>query len=150
LTHLDLAIIVLYLLFITWRGFKFRKDYSTTEDFFLAGRTLSWPLIGLSLYATNISITSVIGMSSSGYETGISVFNYEWTGAVMLIIFAVFIVPHYLKFRLTTMPEFLGRRFDDRSRLYFSVISIMVSVLIDIAGALYASSVLLSTPAVFC
>ncbi len=143
MTHLDLAIIVLYLLFITWRGFKFRKDYSTTEDFFLAGRTLSWPLIGLSLYATNISITSVIGMSSSGYETGISVFNYEWTGAVMLIIFAVFIVPHYLKFRLTTMPEFLGRRFDDRSRLYFSVISIMVSVLIDIAGALYASSVLL-------
>jgi solute:Na+ symporter, SSS family len=61
----------------------------------------------------------------------------------MLLIFAVFIVPFYLKQQLTTMPEFLGRRFDDRSRLIFSVISIAVNVLIDIAGALYASSILL-------
>jgi len=142
-TTLDLSIIVIYLLFITWRGFVTRNSYQTTDDFFLAGRSLSWPLIGLSLYATNISITSIIGLSGSGYETGISVFNYEWSGTIMLLIFAVFIVPFYLRHKLTTMPEFLGKRFDDRSRLYFSVISITMSVLIDIAGALFASSILL-------
>ena len=143
MTTLDLTIIVLYLLFITWRGFRTRNDYKTTDDFFLAGRSLSWPLIGLSLYATNISITSIIGLSASGYETGISVFNYEWTGTIMLLIFAVFIVPFYLRHKLTTMPEFLGRRFDDRSRYYFSVISITMNIFVDIAGALFASSVML-------
>tara|TARA_R100001143_G_C3361063_1_gene135827 strand:- start:9521 stop:11071 length:1551 start_codon:yes stop_codon:yes gene_type:complete len=143
LTRLDLAIIFAYLLFICWQGFRFQKDYQTTDDFFLAGRTLSWPLIGFSLYATNISISTIIGLSSSGYKTGISVFNYEWTGTIMLLLFAVFIVPFYLKHKFTTMPEFLGKRFDERSRVYFSVISIMISILIDIAGSLYASSVLL-------
>jgi solute:Na+ symporter, SSS family len=143
LSNLDLGIILLYLIFICWRGFRFRDQYTNTDDFFLAGRSLSWPMIGLSLYATNISITTIIGLSGSGYETGVSVFNYEWTGAIMLLIFAVFIVPFYLKQQLTTMPEFLGRRFDDRSRLFFSGISISVNVLIDIAGALYASSILL-------
>lgn len=138
---LDLIIIVLYLLFITWSGFRTRHKYKDTDDFFLANRSLNWPMIGLSLYATNISISSIIGLAGSGYKTGISVFNYEWTGAVMLVIFAVFIIPYYLKHRLVTMPEFLERRFDHRSRTYFSIISITVNVFIDIAGALYASSI---------
>lgn len=143
MTPLDFSIILFYLLFISWRGFRTRNDHATTDDFFLAGRSLSWPLIGLSLYATNISISSIVGLAGSGYKTGISVFNYEWTGTLMLVIFAIFIAPYYLRNRLVTMPEFLARRFDERSRSYFSVISIAVNVLIDIAGALYASSVLL-------
>jgi SSS family solute:Na+ symporter len=100
-------------------------------------------MIGLSLFATNISISSIIGLAGSGYETGISVFNYEWTGSIILIIFAIFIVPYYLRHRLITMPEFLERRFDHRSRTYFSIISITVNIFIDIAGALYASSLFL-------
>lgn len=144
MTTLDLTIIVLYLLFITWRGLREAHTHETTDDFFLAGRSLSWPLIGLSLFATNISTSSIIGLASSGYKTGISVFNYEWVGSIMLVAFAIFIVPFYLKYRLTTMPEYLERRFDHRSRVYFSVISITVNVFIDIAGALYASSLFLS------
>ncbi len=98
-------------------------------------------MIGLSLFATNISISSIVGLAGSGYKTGISVFNYEWTGSIILVIFAIFIVPYYLRNRLTTMPEFLERRFDKRSRTYFSFISIAVNIFIDVAGALYASSV---------
>lgn len=100
-------------------------------------------MIGLSLYATNISVSSIVGLAGSGYETGISVFNYEWTGTIMLVFFAFFIAPYYMRNRLVTMPEFLGRRFDERSRSYFSVISIIVNVFIDVAGSLYACSVLL-------
>src|SRR5690554_1061230 len=107
MTFLDFAIILLYLIFITWMVLRTKEPHTTTDDFFLAGRSLSWPLIGISLYATNISISSIIGLAGSGYETGISVFDYEWTGTVMLIIFAIFIVPLYLRYRLTTMPEFL-------------------------------------------
>lgn len=137
---LDIIIVVGYLLFISWRGLREAHSHDSTDDFFLANRNLSWPLIGLSLFATNISTSSIIGLSGSGYKTGISVFNYEWMGSLMLVVFALFIVPFYLRYRLTTMPEYLDRRFDHRSRLYFSVISILVNVLIDIAGALYASS----------
>lgn len=144
LTTLDVSIIVLYLLFISWRGLREAHTHNTTDDFFLADRSLSWPLIGLSLFATNISTSSIIGLASSGYNTGISVFNYEWIGSIMLVFFAIFIVPLYLKYRLTTMPEYLERRFDHRSRVYFSIISITVMVFIDIAGSLYASSLFLS------
>lgn len=143
MSALDLIIIVLYLLFITWRGFQEAQTHNTTDDFFLADHTLSWPVIGLSLYATNISISSIIGLAGSGYETGISVFNYEWTGSVILVLFAIFIVPYYLRHQLITMPEFLERRYDSRSRTYFSFISIAINVFIDIAGSLYASSLFL-------
>jgi len=142
-TYLDFSIVAIYLIYILWKGLRLQDSQTTTDDFFLAGRTLSWPLIGLSLYATNISITTIIGLSSSGYESGIAVFNYEWTGTIMLLIFAVFIVPYYLRHKLTTMPEFLGRRFDNRSRYFFSILSITMSILIDIAGAIYVGSILL-------
>lgn len=143
MSTLDFAIVIFYVLFIIWRGFHERRKHSTTDDFFLADRTLSWPMIGLSLYATNISISSIIGLAGSGYETGISVFNYEWTGSIILIVFAILIIPYYLRHKLVTMPEFLERRFDQRSRIYFSVISIAINIIIDIAGALYASSLFL-------
>lgn len=143
MTPLDTTIIVAYLLFISWRGLREAQTHKTTDDFFLADRSLTWPLIGLSLFATNISSSSIIGLASSGYDTGISVFNYELVGAIMLVIFAIFIVPFYLKYRLTTMPEYLERRFDHRSRIFFSIIAITINVFIDIAGALYASSLFL-------
>lgn len=143
LAGIDLLIITAYIIFICWRGISARSTYDTAGDYFLANRSLSWPVIGLSLFATNISTSSIIGLGGSGYKTGISVFNYEWTGGIMLVIFALFIAPYYIRNRLTTMPEFLERRFDSRSRIYFSVISIMINVLIDIAGALYAGSLFL-------
>lgn len=140
---IDIVIIGAYLVFICWHGISVKGTYESADDYFLANRTLKWPIIGLSLFATNISTSSIIGLGGSGYKTGISVFNYEWTGAIMLAIFAVFIVPYYIKNNLTTMPEFLERRFDKRSRFYFSIISILINVLIDIAGALYAGSLFL-------
>jgi len=140
LSWLDISIIVLYLFFISWRGFREAHTHRTTSGFFLANRSLSWPLIGISLFATNISTSSIIGLASSGYKTGVSVFDYEWSGSIMLVIFAFFIIPFYLKYQLTTMPEYLERRFDQRSRIFFSIIAIIVIVFIDISGALYAGS----------
>lgn len=142
MTWIDFSIIVLYLLFISWQGFKKTTKNQSLSEYFLAGRQLSWPLIGISLFATNISTSSILGMASSGYKNGVSVFNYEWTGSVMLVIFAIFIVPYYLKYKLTTVPEYLERRYDRRSRIFFSIISIITIIFIDISGALYAGSLL--------
>src|SRR5690625_114399 len=143
LAEIDLLIIGAYILFICWHGISIKATYTTVDDYFLANRSLTCPVIGLSLFATNISSSSIIGLGGSAYKTGISVFNYEWTGTLMLVVFALFIAPYYIRNRLTTMPEFLERRFDSRSRIYFSVIAILINVIIDIAGALYAGSLFL-------
>ena len=140
ITAIDLAFVAVYITLIIWLGFYFARRTRTTDDYFLAGRSLTWGLIGASLFASNISSSSIIGMAGEAYGTGIAVYNYEWMAVVILIIFAVFLVPFYLQSRVYTMPEFLERRFDTRSRYYFSGITIVGNILIDTAGALYAGS----------
>ena len=137
---IDWIIILFYFAFIIWRGIGYAKKHENAEDYFLASRSLTWPLIGLSLYASNISSSSLIGMAASGYETGFSVFSYEWMAAVVLIIFAIFFLPFYLRSKIYTLPEFLEKRFDSRSRTYFSALTIVTNIGVDTAATLYAGA----------
>ncbi len=140
LSNIDIAIIVGYFLLIIGIGVYVTKRTKTGEDLFLAGRTLGWGVIGFSLFASNISSTTLIGLSGDAYRTGISVANYEWMAAIVLVIMAVFFIPYYIKSSITTIPEFLENRFDVRSRKYFSVITIFLSIAVDTAGGLYAGA----------
>ena len=139
----DWMIICIYFAFILWRGVGYAKKHKNAEDYFLAGRSLTWPLIGLSLYASNISSSSLIGMAASGYETGFSVFSYEWMAAVVLIIFAIFFLPFYLCSKIYTLPEFLEKRYDARSRYYFSALTILTNIGVDTAATLYAGALVI-------
>ncbi|MBP3192697.1 sodium:solute symporter [Natronogracilivirga saccharolytica] len=141
---LDLVSIGIYLLIIIAIGFYVSRRVKDSTDYFLAGRSLTWSLIGFSLLASNMSSTSIIGMAGSAFNTGISVYNYEWMAAVLMVLFAVFILPIYLRNRIFTMPEFLERRFDHRSRYYFSAFTIFGNIFIDTAGALYAGALVVS------
>ena len=132
--------VLLYVVFIVGLGFYFAKRTGTTEDYFLAGRSLTWWLIGFSLFASNVSSSTLVGLSSAAFSSGISVYNYEWMAALVLIVFLVFFLPFYLKTRVYTMPEFLGRRFDQRSRYYFSALLVLMNIAIDTAAALYAGA----------
>ncbi len=136
----DLAMVFLYVVFIVWMGFYVARRTETTDDYFLAGRSLTWWLIGFSLFASNVSSSTLIGLSSSAFSSGISVYNYEWMAAFVLVFFLVFFLPFYLKTRIFTMPEFLERRFDERSRYYFSALLIVMNIMIDTAAALYAGA----------
>ena len=136
----DLVMVLLYVVFIVGLGFYFAKRTETTDDYFLAGRSLTWWLIGFSLFASNVSSSTLMGLSSAAFSSGISVYNYEWMAALVLIVFLVFFLPFYLKTRVYTMPEFLERRFDQRSRYYFSALLIMMNIMIDTAAALYAGA----------
>lgn len=136
----DWMIVFLYFAFIIWRGIGYAGKHQNAEDYFLAGRSLTWPLIGLSLYASNISSSSLIGMAASGYETGFSVFSYEWMAAVVLVIFAIFFLPFYLRSKIYTLPEFLEKRYDARSRYYFSALTILTNIGVDTAATLYAGA----------
>lgn len=143
LNTIDAGIIIFYFLFIFYRGFHYVKKHENAEEYFLAGRSLTWPLIGLSLFASNMSSSSLIGLTGSGYETGFSVFSYEWMASIVLIIFAVFFLPFYIRSKVYTMPEFLERRYNSKVRYYFSGLSVLGNIGIDTAATLYAGALVI-------
>ncbi|MEM9997357.1 MAG: sodium:solute symporter, partial [Bacteroidota bacterium] len=141
LTPLDIAAVVLYGLLIFGIGVYFSRRTEDGEDYFLAGRSLTWGLIGISLLASNLSSSSMIGMAGEAYGgIGLAVYNYEWMAAMVLVVFVLFFLPFYIKSGIYTMPEFLEKRFDGRSRTYFSGVSIFLSVVVDTAAALFAGA----------
>lgn len=143
LSNIDLGIIILYFVVVLAIGFWVAGRTKSGEDLFLAGRSLLWPAIGLSLFASNISSASLIGMSGAAYEWGIAVSNYEWMAAIILVVFVIFFVPPYIKSRISTVPEFLEKRFSRSVRLYFSALTIFANIVIDTAGSLYAGAMVL-------
>jgi len=142
LQNLDLIVIFLYLIGIIIYGIS-KSKRSSSEDYFLGGRTMSWPIVGIALFSANISSSTLVGLASDGFQTNINVYNYEWYAVVILIIFAIFFLPFYLKSGVYTMPEFLQKRYDKRSRYYFSLITIIGNVMVDTAAALYVGSIVL-------
>jgi len=143
ISNIDLAIVIGYFVVVLVIGLLIARTTKTGEDLFLGGRSFGWGLIGLSLFASNISSSSIIGLSGAAYTTGIVNSVYEWFAAIPLIIAALIFVPLYLKNRITTVPEFLEKRYDRRSQLIFSGISIFTTIMVDTAGALYAGSLVL-------
>ncbi len=142
LSPIDIGIMLFYAVFIIGYGLYHakRKD---SEDYFLGGRTMSWPIVGIALFAANISSSTLVGLAGDAYRTNIHVYNYEWFAVVVLIFFSIFFLPFYLKSGVYTMPEFLERRYDSRSRYYFSFITIIGNILVDTAAGLYVGNVVL-------
>ncbi len=141
---LDSGIIIFYLIFVVALGFYFGKKHEDAEDYFLAGRTLTWPLIGFSLFASNMSSNSLVGLAGAGYKDGFSVYSYEWMAVLILILFAVFFLPFYLKNKIFTIPEYLEHRFSYPVRAYASGIAIILNILVDISATLYAGGLVIN------
>lgn len=138
----DLTVIALYAVFVIALGLWAGRKQASGADFFLASRETTWPVIGLSLLASNISSATLIGLAGAAYATGISVFNYEWMAAVILVFFCIFFLPFILRAQVYTMPEFLERRFSRGIRVYFSALTIFLSVVVDKATTLYGGSLM--------
>lgn len=143
LQTIDIIIIIAYMCFVVGIGLFLGKKHENAEDYFLAGRSMTWFFIGISLFASNISSTTLIGLAGDAYSTGISVFNYEWFAVIILIFFTIFFLPFILKSQVYTMPEFLEKRFDRRARTYFSLLTLFLNIVVDTAGSLYAGGLLL-------
>jgi SSS family solute:Na+ symporter len=140
--HLNLDVIVfgLYLVAVFVVGIAVSRKDRQWDDYFLAGRQLTWWVIGGSLIAANISTHHFIGMSGQGYTIGLAIASYEWIAAIALILYGKFFLPYYLKTRITTMPEFLENRFNQQVRLVFAIISLIGYVFIELAVVLYTGS----------
>ncbi|MFT6958317.1 MAG: SSS family solute:Na+ symporter [Halieaceae bacterium] len=143
LTNLDWIVIAVYaglLLFICLRVAQRNPD---TDELFLAGRSLGPAVIGLSLFASNISSTTLIGLPGAAWEHGIAVANYEWMAALVLLLTALYLLPRLIGSRITTIPELLEQRFDARLRRYLSATSLFLSIVLDTAGSLYAGAIVI-------
>lgn len=140
---LDLIIIVLFLVGITLIGaFQMRKKRDTSDAFFLAGRNLNWAFIGVALFAANISTIHLVGLAASGFNEGMVWGNFEWLAGINLILLALIFAPFYFKSRIQTLPEFLERRYDSRSRSVFAFIAILGALFVHIGMSLYAGAVI--------
>lgn len=142
LSTLDLSIMIIYGVLIIGYGIYHSKR-SSSEEYFLGGRSLTWPTVGISLFAANISSSTLIGLAGSAYLLDMTVYNYEWYAVLVLVFFAIFFLPFYLRSGVYTMPEFLEKRYDQRSRYYFSFITVVGNILIDTAASLYVGTLVL-------
>ena len=138
---LDLVIIVCYLIGIMgigiWAGYK---KGASSEEFFLAGKSLRWPIIGAALFTANISTIHLVGLAADGYRIGLVVGNFEWMAAFTLIILGLVFAPFYLRNRLRTLPEYLEKRYSPITRTFMAFIAILGALLIHIGISLYAGA----------
>ena len=138
---LDLVIIIVYMLGILAVGIlSSRKGRLTSQGYFLAGRSLKWGMVGPALFAANISTIHLVGLAASGYNEGLVWGNFEWMATLTLILLGLVFAPFYFKSKISTLPEFLEKRYDANSRLVLSLIAIMAALFIHIGLSLYAGA----------
>jgi len=146
MSHLDWAIIVIYLLAVVGlgvtAGFLRRKNERGGEGghYFLAGNTLSWPVIGLAMFAANISTVHLVSLAEAAYKFGLAFGNFEWMAGFTLILLSLFFAPLYLKSKVATLPDFLERRFNRGCRDVLSVVSLFSALVIHMGVALYTAA----------
>ncbi len=145
ISTLDLVIIVGYLVGITALGIfvGYRKNI-TSGQLFLAGRSLSWPVIGISLFCANISSIHLVGLAADGYRVGMPVGNFEWGASFCLIILGLVFAPFYFRSKLSTLPEYVERRYSPITRTILGVIFILSALLVHIGISLYAGAKLMN------
>ena len=142
LNLIDAIITVLYLIGILVVGILSVKLKKMTSDgYFLAERGLKWPMIGAALFASNISTIHLVGLAASGYNEGLVWGNFEWLAAVTLILLGLVFAPFYFKSRISTLPEFLEKRYGPGSRTVLAIIGLIGALFVHIGMSLYAGAV---------
>ncbi len=141
MTTLDIVIVVAYMVGITAVGIfaGYRKN-TTSQQFFLAGKSLRWPMIGAALFTANISTIHLVGLAADGYRIGFVVGNFEWMATLTLIFLALIFVPFYLRSNLDTLPEFLEKRYSTAPRIIMAAITVVSAMLIHIGVSIYAGA----------
>ena len=142
LSSIDYTILILYLLLIVGIGVYsgLRRKNKTSEGFFLAGRSLKWPMIGTALFAANISTIHMVGLAGQGFSDGLVWGNFEWAAPFLLITLGLIFAPFYFKTRISTLPEFLQKRYNSATRSMLAVISLFTALFLHIGVSLYAGA----------
>ncbi len=146
---IDIIVFVAFIATVMFVGLYKSKGEDThgdhgAEDYFLAGRGLSWWLIGFSLIAANISAEQFVGMSGQGAGLyGLSVSSWEWIAAITLVVVAFALLPYFLRSGITTIPEFLEVRYNHQARLLMTLSMMLILIGVSLIGVIYAGALTL-------
>lgn len=145
LAGIDYVIVLIYLVGILIMGFYFKKFVHSSEDYFLGGKMLPFWAIGMSLVVTDIGAVDFVGLSGQAYRYGIVVANFDWLGSVPGMILAAFIfIPYYWRAGVYTIPEYLGKRYNNWVRSIEAIIWVLFMVF-GLGIIFWASAILLNT-----
>jgi SSS family solute:Na+ symporter len=142
----DLGVVLAYLVGIVGLGCYAgvqRRRGGEGSHYFLAGNTLTWPVIGLAMFAANISTVHLVSFAETAYKYGLVFGNFEWMAGFTLILLSLFFAPLYLRSRVPTLPDFLERRYNRHCRDWLTIISIFSAVVIHVGVALYTAALVL-------
>lgn len=137
---LDFVIVAVYAVLIIGLGFFFSRSKGkekSTEDYFLAGKSLPWWAIGASLIAANISAEQYIGMSGSGFAGGLAIASYEFMAAITLIIVGKFFLPIFIKQGIYTIPEFVEKRYSSNLKTILAVFWLALFIFVNLTSILF-------------
>jgi SSS family solute:Na+ symporter len=122
-----------------------KKASKNSTNFFLGGRSIKWPIIGASLFATNIGAEHLVGLSGDSYRYGLSAGSVELTCAITLGFACAVLFPYYIKNKIFTIPEFLEIRYNRRARTLFSGLMLIISIMTKLAFTLFAGALVLNS-----
>ena len=140
LTFLGFTALVAIISYLATRN----TEESSSDGYFLGGRSLTAGVIAGSLLLTNLSTEQIVGLNGSAYENGLSVMVWETLAAIAMVITAMFLLPRYLKSGLTTVPQFLAERFDVSTKTLTSVLFLTGYVVVLLPVILYSGSLAIS------
>lgn len=145
LSGIDYFVVIVYMAGIMLLGLYFKRFVHSSQDYFLAGRMMPFWAIGMSIVVSDIGAQDFVGVSGQGYMFGISVGNFDWIGSAPAMLLAAFIfVPYFWKAGLYTIPEYLGKRYNDYVRTLASATWI-VFFAFNLGVIFRASAILLET-----
>lgn len=128
-------------LYMAWR----KKAGRDSAHFFLGGRTIAWPVVGASIFATNIGAEHLVGLSGDAYRYGLAAGSVELTTAITLGFACSILYPYYMKNKVYTIPEFLEMRYNRRARTFFSGLMLIISIMTKLAFTLFAGALVLNS-----
>lgn len=144
LTPFDIFAFIAFLCLVIGVSVYASRKEDTSEDYFLAGRGLTWWLIGFSLIASNISSEHFVGQAGKGFgDAGLAVASYEWIAAITLVFVAIFFLPRFLRSGIYTIPEFLEYRYNPTARAIMALFMLIAYVVVAMATVLYSGAIAL-------
>lgn len=141
---LDIVVIVVSLIGVSAFGMYMGRKEEGASDYFLAGKSVAWWAVAGSIFGTNISSHHLVGMMGAGMKEGFAQANFEFGAICGLMMLCFFFLPLYRRMGVYTLSEFLGKRYDDRSRMLYSITNICF-LLIQMCGTLVLGALTIST-----
>ncbi|MBC7350403.1 MAG: sodium/solute symporter [Candidatus Aminicenantes bacterium] len=143
---LDMVIIAVYIIAVLALGLlSVRKVQLSSQQYFLAGKSLPWFMVGAALFSANISTIHLVGLAASGYNEGLVWGNFEWMATFCLIILALVFAPFYFRTKISTLPEFLEKRYSRGARIIVAIMAIVAALFIHIGMSIYAGAIVFKT-----